>query len=385
MGKTVKLVKKVIVLLISAVLLLAVDRWLALSSIGTFIEKNYELVISKLLQTVFWIDLAWVIYDILRYFSCYSSKRMWDKTVKDLEIGIGQNMKADMDDTYDPLNAESLYFLMSYEKSTMDNLLLQKLKQNFEKEGENSLRKEEISYLFLANKSNKSIAEFCNTPDGNLFLQSCEQCSQKVVTRTTFTCKRIDFSSGEFKAIINEFLHLSLPNGAINTDEKIDYIRKVLSWIRLELRNKNSFRDADFQMFMMVLAKVERNLFYHNVTDKMIHTYIKKIKTSWHFRRMYWNANRRLWSKKTNTIYAERMCDVGLIVAYIRKFGLVYRTLLRLVVYFKLEEYELEYHKNYKDAMAILVLATPLSNIKMPDENYADKVLTIINAVGGSK
>lgn len=371
-------IKRFAALIICAVLLLMLNRILALSSFGEFIQHNGQTICHSILCVVFFIDVLLFVYGVALDILNYYSKKIYNKTLHVLSIGIEQKIKDSSTSLYD----ECLCLLMSYNSSPASSILIQKLCAQFY-EG-NSTQKERIAYLFIVNKANKSIAAFCNTPKGSAFLKKCEQCSNEVLLRRTFADAKIDFSSVEFEKLINEFLHFSLFSNIINTNEMIDYIRKVLSWIKREIKNKNSIKDVNFQLFIMVLAKLEKKLSYHNVNDGIINTYISRIKQSCRFRCMYFAAICRLLRNTTNETCNERMNDVGLIVAHIWKFGLLYRAALLLAVRFKLGDYNSEYLKKHNDAMAILVMVTPLGNIIKPDDSIVDKILTIISAIGGN-
>lgn len=309
MEKSIKFIKEIIILVITVVFLLVFNRRIAVSY-ENFLERNYEAIILYGLNLIFITEVIRLVYDVICIVTFKMSHMLWMSTLNDLKVGIGQNFsgcdESSNGEYEDILISQCFGLFMAHADDCLPSELIYEMKHRFEDETVPMTDKEEIAYIILSNKANRNIAEFCSTPQGREFFLSCERISQTVIRRSTFTCKRISFDSAEFRSITNEFLHIGLAYGTINTDERIDYIRKVLSWVRQELKNKSSMDNQCFQKFILALSKIENKLIYHDLRDKLIEIYIKQIKKSWSFKRMYWNANKRLWLKKYPPVRLEK-------------------------------------------------------------------------------
>lgn len=383
MKEFLKILKKHTILLFCIVLLLLQNRWLALSDYGATIDYLGKKACPWIFCLITLISGVLFFYDVFIGITAKSSQKTWNKVQKELMVGVECAIKTHISDDGASLYYDCQCFLLSDESGSTGRVLLDKLCKQFDKEDD--LQKERISYLFLAHRSNKSVAEFASTPQGEKFFRKCIKCSNEILRRRTYVDEQKEISEDDFNRVINEFLHFSLLCNTINTNEKIDYIRKVLSWVRTELRKRSAIKVLDIQMFMMALAKLEKNLSYHNVGDKIINRYISKIKKSWRFRRMYWNANYRLWANTSFETSKDRMNDSGFLVAHIWKFGLFYRSILWLIVEIRLCKYKWYYHKSHKNAIAILIMAAPLGNILPTEVDYTDKILTVVKAIGGKE
>lgn len=383
MREFLKLLKKRTILLLCIVLLLLQNRWLALSDYGATIDYWGRIACPWILVAITIISGALFAYDIFIGITAKSSQKTWNKVKKELLVGVECAIKTHFSDDGVSLYDDCRCFLLADESGSTGQILLDELCKQFDKE--DNLQKEKISYLFLAHKSNKRVAEFASTPHGEKFFRKCIKCSNEVLLRRTYVDEQKEITKDDLNRVINELLHFSLLSNTINTNEKIDYIRKVLSWIRGELRKRSAIRVLDIQTFMMALAKLEKNLCYHNVNDKIINKYISKIKRSWCFRRMYWNANYRLWTNTSFETINDRLNDSGFLVAHIWKFGLLYRIILWIIVQIRLCKYRRCYHKTHKNAIAILIMAAPLGNVLPTEVDYTDKILTVVKAIGGKE
>lgn len=383
MKKTIAFWINLLVFIACAVLLLIQNRVIALSRFGTWIGEHGESVFDFCLNVVFWFEVVLHSYEILLSLSAFLCKTVWKNVHNELEISIECRLKDHSKEDEITLYDECCCLLLSYDKSPSDPVLISKLCEQFEMS--DSLQKERIAYLFLAHRSNKSIAEFCSKETGIKFLQQCEGCSKEVLYRTTYDDANLQQCSNMFGHIINEFLHYSLLSNIVNTDEQIDYIRRVLSWVRCELRENHYIENSELQMFLIVLAKFERNLTYHNINDKLINKYIRDIKKSIKFKLMYLMAYCRLWKHENCNENKEHMSDSAFVVAHIWNFGLIYRLVLIGLVLHRLCEYRKNYHIKHKEAVEILVIATPLGAVLSGEQNQTDRILTVISAVGGKK
>lgn len=385
MGKSYRFIKEVIVLAVTVALLIFFNCYLAVRH-EDFINQNGVAFIDWGLEFIGAIEFLRVAYYFIRNATFKMARARWKSTLNDLRVGVKQNLRdsnsiLSSDVSADLLISQCLGLTMAYTEGCNHNDLLEELRLCFENEKCPVLDKEEIAYVILSNKGNKSVAEFCSTPQGHEFFLACESMSQNLIRRSTFVCEKVAFDSEEFRSITNEFFHIGLAYGTINTDERVDYIRKVLSWVRQEIKRKSSVDSMNFQRFVLALSKIENNLIYHNLDDELIETYIKQIKRSWYFRRMYWNANMRLWFKKYHTALTDRVCDVDFVITYSKKFGIFYRFALHSAIRRRMREYKSVYHENFRDAVPILILAVPLGNMGTPDNNYVDMLSTVLNFV----
>ena len=228
--KSYGFIKEVIVLVVTVALLLVLNCYLAVFY-EDFIKQNGRTIINSGLKFIAVIELMRVVYYFLRNATFKLAHTRWESTLNDLRVGVKQNLCdakpiTTVEGSSSFLISQCLGLTMARSESLYQNDLLDELKHCFDNEDSSVLDKEEIAYIILSNKGNKSIAEFCSTPQGHEFFRACESMSQNLVKRTTFICESVGFDSEEFRSITNEFLHIGLACGTINTDERADNLQK---------------------------------------------------------------------------------------------------------------------------------------------------------------
>lgn len=246
----------------------------------------------------------------------------------------------------------------------------------------NRLSQPDIAFFFLSNQYNNSIIEFLNRfPD---FRNKCLSCSKDIMNQATYNDSLIEFDSYKLRNITNEFMHFCIGNNSVDINKWIDYIRKVLSWICCQVKKKELFSNYELKRFMLIIPRLEQRLLYLGIDDKMIKLYIKKLKKSFCLTKMVYDSNKLLWQLEGDSLVAYT-CSVGLLISYPEKFNLLYQFLMQQAVAKKRKIFKEQYHTYYRDAITLVFSIIPLGQINSPNQDIADKILSIINLFGGVK